>query len=109
MLYNAQPQTPYVRPTPRPTNRGRKVPSVYIKVRKMAENAVSGGFESNCSGAACCRAQPIDGILIGFGKVAVKQEKSTNCGTEAAVVFDFFYPANFNGNPQNMSVHLQLL
>ena len=40
---------------------------------------------------------------------SVKQEKLTNCGTKAADVLANVFPANFNANPMNILVHLQLL
>ena len=38
-----------------------------------------------------------------------KHENPTNCGTKAADVLANFLPANFNANPLNILLHLQLL
>ena len=38
--------------------------SVFIEVRKTAENAASDGFESNFSGAAFWPAPPFGGLLV---------------------------------------------
>ena len=40
--------------------------SVFIEVRKMAENAASNGFGSNFSSAAFCLTQPIGALLVPF-------------------------------------------
>ena len=44
-----------------------------------------------------------------FALMTSKQEKRTNCGTKAGNVLANFWPANFNANELNISVHLQLL